>query len=571
MTTILLEGLNQGFEYRVEISLLLLGLWAGGLSINETGILNNVEGIFKHVGLLCAGFLPLTGMTFLISLLSLISEHFFVFGCYALALSSTILIIRNLLIRKSNPQEILHSSGITILFLLLLVIRLPYLNTILLPGYTDSPIHYQIIRQIISPTEAIHSNLAIKNILKDYYHFGYHGLAAWLSTTSGATIERSMSFIGQACLVLAPLSIAFAVYTGTKNNSAALCAGALAAFGWIMPSFAVNWGKFPALAALSVAPVLLGLAGNISKRNIRNRTDIACFTLLVVCEAIIHTRMVGLLFLLWLTAFTTRLLKIPGKFNFQRSVIYSLLFLISLLPLSQNALVYFNQPILGIVLALFLPMAFTGYPKETSGLFIFTAGIWGTEWLRSFAPNSISALDTQFINMCLFIPFSIQGGLSAAGGMEFVSPKHQRIIPFIILFATFYNSPWQTTLIPDPCCNYYTQDDEVAFQWIRDNTSKKDLFIISVIESGQKHGTDAGIWIYALTGRNTNKIAPNIKWKEGIISSCNSGELDIYVYSGGNQHSFSPDLLSNLNWMEPVFECGKNKIFKVSKCVKAEE
>lgn len=119
----------------------------------------------------------------------------------------------------------------------------------------------------------------------------------------------------------------------------------------------------------------------------------------------------------------------------------------------------------------------------------------------------------------------------------------------------------------------YIQDDKIAFNWIQQNTSDEDLFIISVIENIQKHGTNMEpmrvFWIYPLTNRHTNKVIFNTTWKEGIINNCNSEKSDIYIYTGGHQYSFSKEILSKINWIKSVFEQGEIKIFKVIKCAKS--
>lgn len=562
----LIEGLSLIYEYRHEILFLLLGIWAGGVCIINTGLLKGIVGLPRYIGAFCLGFLMLLGATFLVSFLSLLSHNFFLLGCYILSFLAASILIKRFVFIKIKKGTIAYAFEVTILFLISLAIHLPYLDKIILPGYTDSPIHYQIIKQILFPSSDIHSKLAIKNILETYYHFGYHGITAWLAASSNSPIERSMSFIGQVSLALAPMSIAVAVYMTTKNKLAALCGGVIAALGWLMPSFALNWGKFPALAAISTIPIILNLAFSILNRKIKDHTAITAFGLLLVFSAITHTRSIVLVLLFGIIVIFINILKLPEKFELRRSMVYSFLFLIALMPLLSNISTFFSHPILNFSILFLSPLAFRSYPKETSGLYIFIAGIWATDFILSFLPNKVSILDIQFINIYLFIPFSMIGGLGIAGAMGSMSAKSKLLLPLTLIFITIYNSPWQVTLEPDICCNYYSQDDQIAFDWIYHNTNDKDLFIISVIEDAQKHGTDAGIWIHPLTNRSTNKVIFNTDWEEGIISTCNSGASDIYVYAGGHQYSFSSKVLSNLSWMESVFERGKINIFKIIKC-----
>ncbi len=566
MLLALIEGVSLMYEYRVEVLFLLIGTWAGGICIIDSGLLKDLFGVFKYLAAFCLGFLLLSGATFLISFLSLFSRTFYLFGCYILLAFAVLLITKRFIVSKNKTKTLVYVIGVITLFLISLTIHLPYLNKIILPSYSDSPIHYQIIQQILFPSGDVQSKLAIKSILETYYHFGYHGITAWLAVSSNSSIERSMSFIGQVSLALSPLSIAVAVFMFTKNKWAALCGGVLASLGWLMPSFAVNWGKFPALAAISTTPIILNLTSSMLDGKPKERTAIVCFSLLLICSAITHTRAIVLIALFGITIFFINLLKLSEKFGTRRSIVYSFLFLMTLLPILTNIRTYFNRPMLGIALLLLLPLAFRSYPKEISSLFVFMASTWAFDFILFLLSINFSWFDAQFINIYLFIPLSMMGGLGIAGAMKSISTRLSLGIPLTLLLITIYNTPWQATLEPDSCCNYYSQDDKIAFDWINRNTNYKDLFIISVIENTQKHGTDAGVWIHPLTNRSANKVIFNTDWEEGIISMCNSGTSDIYVYAGGHQYSFSPEILSNLSWMEPVFERGKIDIFKVIKC-----
>ena len=568
MLNTFIEGFFLIFEYKLEISLFLLTVWAGSVVTINAGLFDETEGLIKYTAALCAGFLILTGVTFVISLLSLISQTLFQAGCYFILLCSAFILINDVFTNGVKLEKIKLSFGSTLLFILLLIIRLPYLEKILLPGYSDSPIHYQVIHQILSPTDELHPKLAIANIFENYYHFGYHSLTGWLSVVSGSSIARSMSLIGQISLALAPLSIAAATYTLSKNKTGAVLAGVLAALGWVMPAFAVNWGKFPALTALSTAPVLLVFTMFTGGTEGKSRASLFLTALLIVCSIIIHTRIIVLIALAGITIFIIRALKFPAQFELSRTILYSLLFIITLVPLSENIQTYFNRPVLGVILILLLPFAFRNYSKQSSGLIIFIAGLWSIELFLSFISDEAALLDTQFINMSLFIPFSILGGMGITGGIKQIPTLLKPFYLFAIIFIICYNSPWQATLIPDPCCTFYTEDDEIAFQWIQANTKEEDLFIISTINDKQQHGTDAGVWIHTLTGRSTNKRVFNTDWNinEWFPNSCNSGTKDIFIYSGGKSYSFSPGKLEDVIWVERIFQNGRINIFQVLQC-----
>lgn len=565
MLSTLFTGFSLLLEYKIPILLFLTTTWAGGFILSKSIIMEETESFYDYIGVFFTGILVLSGTTFLLSFFSLLSPLIFHINSIAVLIISIIVIIKYGK-AKIDLRKFGYWLGVNFLFISFLLIRLPYLKNILLPGYSDSPTHYQIIRQVLISPDVIHSNLSIKNIFNTYYHFGFHSLTAWVSVTSGLSIDKGMSLIGQVALALAPLSISFLTFTITKNKFSAFFSGMLAAFGWIMPAFGVNWGKFPALLSLSIIPAILGLIFQAPKGN--KSHNIYFYAFLILTSTVVHTRVFILVLLAGTAIIAANVLNLPPKNTFTRSLIYSLLFLISMMPLLENLETFYNNVVVGAILFALVPFAFMNYPKQITAIFIFTTGLWGIKLLSDIPVNSITLLDEQFINLALFIPLSLLGGLGFAGTAKQFSQTYTPFLAIILAFFICYNSSWLVSLIPDPCCNYYTLDDERAFQWIQGNTKAEDLFIISTINDNQQHGTDAGIWIYSLTGRNTNKRLFNTNWslQEGFPNSCNSGTDDIFIYTGGKPFSFSTIGLSQLVWMEKVFESGKTIIYKVVKC-----
>lgn len=565
----MLNNLSTGFslflELKTPILLLLISTWAGGIISVKLNFLEEPGHIFDYIGVFFTGILVLTGTTFFLSFLSLISPNLFHAGSFFSLTISIIWIIKYGKLRFDR-RNFGYWLGVNLIFILLLLIRLPYLNNILMPGYSDSPIHYQIIKQILISSDVIHSNLSIKNILDTYYHFGFHSLTAWLSATSDLSIDKGMSLIGQAALALAPLSVSFLTFTITKNKIGAFFSGMLAAFGWIMPAFGINWGKFPALLSLSILPAMLGLIFQARKGNKYHHIYLCAFLILTL--TVVHTRVFVLVLLALAAIIAANALSLPPRNTFTRSLIYSILFAISMMPLLENLETFYNNVAVGAFLLILMPFAFMNFPNQTTALFIFITGVWGVKLLSEIPVNPITLLDAQFINLTLFIPLSMLGGVALAGGLKHTPRNLKPFLLFTVIIVTCYNSPWQSTLKPDPCCDLYTNDDKVAFEWIQSSAKEEDLFIISTVNYKQQHGTDAGTWIYALTEKNVNKRVFDTKWdiSTGFPNSCNSGTTDIYIYMGGKQYSFPREQLMGLNWIEIVFSHGKVSIFKVVKC-----
>lgn len=454
---------------------------------------------------------------------------------------------------------------------LLLVLRLAFLNRIILPPYSDSPVHYQIVTGLLNPETGNDLRLSLNNILSNYYHFGFHSLVAWLSLISGLSVEDAISLVGQLFLVIAPVSIYILTYSVTASQAGSLFAGLLAAVGWSMPAFAVNWGKYPALGAIALVPALLSallLSSNIQPGKIKTKL---WWLFLLVCITLLHTRMSIWLLLAAITFYAAGKIHIGEQMSFPQSIRFSLLFCVSLMPFYRTLLDFYPGFFVAILLLVLLPFAFRAYPGLSTHIFLFTFLLW----LAAVVPVSLgregqTLLDKQFVAMTLYIPFSVLGGAGLAGFMteDQIAAKVRRLA-FVIVAAGVLSNFSIKNLYPDSCCDYVKDDDQKALQWISNNTSDQTLFLISAFGAGsQSIGTDAGIWISPLTGQPANKLPYDIDWSSSteMDEICGFGAAHIYVYAGGSEYSFFVDDTLSRGRLEPRFRSGQTVIYQVSGC-----
>jgi hypothetical protein len=457
---------------------------------------------------------------------------------------------------------------------LLLVARLAFLKHILMPGYSDSPIHYQIVLGFLNPDAAGGSKLSLENIFGSYYHFGFHAITAWLASLTSLAPEAVISLLGQIFLVIAPLSIIFLTRVLTRDINGALFAGLLAAAGWLMPAFSVNWGKFPALASLAVMPAALALPWLY--RDDMNKKPLKLFVtfLLLLGVILLHTRIVICILIAVSSFYLSEKLKIADKLGPLQSVIYALFYMVSLLPLSQLLDEFYRGLPVLVVFLILLPFAFHSYPKLSVGIFFYTFGLW----LIVLAPSLVikkfpALLDRQFIEIMLYIPFSLLAGAGFAGFMRVLpSQKLWRWLAVsMLLGGVVFNFMQGRTIYPNKCCDYVREGDRLAFQWIQNNASERTLFLISTIDDGRSvFGTDAGVWIDPFLGISTNKLPFGFDWEsaEEIAKICSVDPAEIYIYMGGLPYSFVNSKLAYGQWTKPVFTAGKTIIYQVSGCSK---
>ncbi|MEJ5224162.1 MAG: hypothetical protein WHV44_06865 [Anaerolineales bacterium] len=95
---------------------------------------------------------------------------------------------------------------------------------------------------------------------------------------------------GPLLLALWPLGVFWLMRRFTASMGA-LFGALLAAWGWSMPAYALNWGKYPLLAGLVLLPVTLA-AGYAARTN---RRWWLVFGLLTVLTTLCHTRLLVVL------------------------------------------------------------------------------------------------------------------------------------------------------------------------------------------------------------------------------------------------------------------------------------
>lgn len=519
------------------------------------------------------GFSILGGIVFIITL---------VFGLNAIILSpiweiTTILLLLiilacspkiNFVLLKNNLQSQISFW----LFLGLAGLRFLPLKSFIFPSYSDSPIHYQIIEQLIYKTPNYLGQFSIENIFEKYYHFGFHAITAWISILGNMEIAQSMLLIGQFALIIAPVSVATLTYIISKNNVGTFISGFIAVFGWTMPAFAVNWGKYPAILAISITPAIIGVMIILFKTNGQRISAYVWVVFLAISLISAHTRSIILLTLALASILSLRLIKLPQKISYFSAIRISILSVISILPLRDYFFTFYNRYLVLALIIFLLPFAFQKYLKQTTGIYFFLIGIWIVVFLQKLLKTPFpELLDVQFISIMLFIPLSLLGGLGIAGFAEqFSSPLQYKTAVLGFAVAILLYSPWQSSLRPDSCCEYFLQGDKTAFQWIEKTTSKESLFLISTITgNGRQFGTDAGVWITALTKRNTNKINFMANWDQidAYPQQCNPNKNNVYIYSGGKLQSFSNAMLMSKNWVDLVYTAKDVNIYKMKKCL----
>lgn len=568
MLTVFEYGFSVLFEYFYVVLIFFLTVLGAGFLITNISLDKTVDSGRHFFAALSIGGVALALLTYALMFLGYLFPAIIKPGSFLLLFFLIWIALKNLWhLRWVRNQHAFIFGGI--FFFILLLLRLAFLKNLLLPGYSDSPIHFQIIEGLLDPTIEPVFLYSIANIFSNYYHFGFHSLAAWLVAVSGVPVTDSISLLGQFFLILAPVSVSFLVYVLSDESKGAFFAALLAALGWHMPAFAVNWGKFPALVALSAFPAVLGYFFLCSKRRL-SRKNLPGLLLLFLGLVLLHTRITFLLSLIVFIYLTVSKMDLDESQGYFKSALYAVLFLIILFPLLKPLQYFYVQMPVLIVFSILLPLAFRAYLRSTVAVFLFVVGLWVVGALPNFLKMP-ALLNKEFLEMVLYIPLSVVGGMGFAGISKSLSEHFvsQKIIPlfFIILIITSFLQ--QASIYPDPCCDYFQKSDALAFEFMQENLPEKSLVLISAFYDGKTNlGTDAGIWIAPLLNFPTNKFSYDANWnvQDRFEQICEFGAERVFIYAGGRVYSFNDKKMSQAEWYELVFRSGKTTIYKLKPC-----
>lgn len=329
-----------------------------------------------------------------------------------------------------------------------------------------------------------------------------------------------------------------------------------------MPAFAVNWGKFPALLSLAVAPAALAVLQ--ARRKDSLPWVLLTVSLLSLGAVLLHTRIVFVLALAiagFYLAGKAASARQPDLLQTSLRALALGLFLLAFLT-SFGAEAYRGWPLWIFLLAL-TPFGVWACPRPLFAAFAFLAGIW----LLTFLP----LLDRPFLEILLAIPLSLWGAAGFSGLLERIGQKQWLktgavAAAFSLVLVVFLA---RGAYLPDPCCNYFAAQDVQAFGWIRENATPRTLFVIAVFTDGnQRFGTDAGIWIQPLTGIASNMLAYDSDWDDPatLETLCRAGAGQTYLYVGGTTFSFPSAELARQTWLQPVFRAGQVQLYQVTGC-----
>ena len=502
-----------------------------------------------------------------------------------------IIIILPLILRF---QTDLNSASVsTIVFLALffsvtLLLRLAYVSQALLPSYFDSAAHYMVIRNIMANDLSV----VFETMRTDYYHTGFHFITAFFASVFQAEISTVMLVLGQIILAVLPLPFFFIVRYITNSISAGIFAAALSTFGWYMPAHAVDWGKYPALLSLYLIMLVLGLAYFLahSKGKLQKGKYIFLLMLLgfsIFFAAFVHSRSVivfGVIAIAWvISTWWKRRPQLQINWIFLGlfiALIFEIIFIQRQDILSLLFDPYLKQGVLVSILVILLSIfACKTYPQLTFinlisvgllliGLFIPVGGLFP-------AREYLTLMDRPYLEMILFMPLSMIGGLGLAGLEKWIKNSIQKYIVFasmgLILIHAFVNYEFY----PSECCVIVGNDDVAAMAWMADQlpvdarigiASTALKVVVDDIPEGDV-GADAGIWITPLIDRMTIMLPSDLDFgqQSSLNTLCNKSISHLFVGELGQTFDITRLNLRPI-WYRPLLTLPRTRVYEVTGC-----
>lgn len=457
-----------------------------------------------------------------------------------------------------------------------IVLRLAFVSRVIVPLYFDSAQHYQITGNLIRSLASDQSPL-LSPPAGRYYHVGFHFLAAWTASILRADILDAILILGQVIVAALPLSIFPIIKQETQSGAAAIFAVLLAAFGWYMPAYAVNWGKYPALTSLPLITFVMSLAYlSLRHRNFLSRRQRlglnAILVLGILVTVLFHSRaliVLGIFALAWImvTAWLT-LTKLLRVISFS-AVLMGIALIIMFVRTKDVFGLLFDPywekglPVTAVVLFLAV-FAQWRYPRLAFASVLVILLLLGGLLIPVNVPGygNLTLLDRPFVEMILYLPLSLIGGAGLAGLEKSLQELIARwpakrfwqanYLSGVFIVLLLVNAFAHYNVYPADCCSIVGRDDLVAIDWMDKNLppdariaiSSTELHVLDTSAHQGAAGGDAGAWITPLTDRVTLPMPYQSDFSQPAIFDrlCQLGTG--YVYVGEEGASFNDGHLS---------------------------
>ena len=485
---------------------------------------------------------------------------------------------------KSDHQPASTLTGFFLICFILgsLLLRLAFVSKAIFPSYFDSAQHYTTIKNILS-----NGSLYVFETLRvNYYHVGFHFITAFFASIFQAEITTVMLILGQVTLTLLPLLLFLLIKDITNSNQAGMFAMALSAFGWYMPAHAVDWGKYPALMSLGMILLVVRQAKDLL-HGPKRMMSYGMLGLSIFVAAFIHSRSVvvlGVVGAAWMLSMWWNNLAQAQK----RFILFFLLATLmagSVIILQHEIMTLLFDPYLikGIwttsLVILLSIFAYRSFPQLTFTIILavnlLLVGLYIP--IADIIPGltQLTLLDRPYVEMLLFLPLSLLGGLGLAGLERVVKSSIQRYAVLVGVGIVLLYAIANYEFYPSKCCVIVGNDDVAVMTWMENQLSAKarvgiasaELRVVAADVSDGDVGADAGIWITPLIGRGTVLLPFNSEFDQREIFDLLCTKKVDYLFVGELGQTFDRARLDfRPEWYKPLLSMPRTRVYEVVGC-----
>lgn len=429
--------------------------------------------------------------------------------------------------------------------LFILLLRLIFIQGLIVPPYADSVTHLRIVDDLLDPARAPRTFYRLAFDLRHYYHVGFHALAAWLSGATSTAPSQAVLILGQYFQTMAVLSIYPLSRILFRNSHFAWMGVVVASLLLPTPSYASNWGKYPAISSMVGIAFVFSLLSIYTIRRTRPTIPFWILTgLAILSAACLHSRsIVVILIALSMALLGPRIMQVVRKNVVERkNVDYEGIiatFLIALV-IAFLLLVGESPAPMWLVLTVAMLSALAFYGNFTLAVALFSLTIFmGTGYFISAQWLSLPLrfgriFDYPFLVIFSFIPLSLLVELAMDGASRFLpstkAPSLQRWIVILLLVLGFANIAFVQDQHPSDCCVFVDDDDLFAFGWMEENLPANTLVGIAATgQAGNFLPSDGGAWIEYFTPIPTRKLDFNLDFSKAASDLCRAGIRYLYL------------------------------------------
>lgn len=479
---------------------------------------------------------------------------------------------------SKNKKTIGVSQFTGLIFLLawISIVKLSFLSGLSYPLYSDSAYHFDMINKIMDGN--LSSLLFSSNGLQNYYHYGFHSIVALSSLISSLPVEKSMLILGQVLQISIPLSFYPIGKMLTHKAWGGILAVTIAAFGWPMPAYASQWGKYPAILGVQFFLWFYSIYLLIQKKDVPQKSLFSLlFTLVCLFIGLIfHARIVIVIVLFFVIQKLVEQHTMVKKYTHLNLFLFVallgnliFLYIYNFEDFQHIYIKYIQESWVSALLLLLFARFFRHQSKQLFYQQVIFSVIL-LVMLNTSIPYGLLTrdvahlIDRPFLEIILFIPLTLIMTIAVTNftNILLISGKRIKSLRIYRAVAIVFLGAVSVFIYPvrSSCCVILDPPNITVIQRIKAELPSNTKILIAA--GRWSSYTEAGIWIYPLTGIQTVKWPYDTDFEKDVQQSLCKQRV-MYIYVGNTAYSFSRLSLQNANIGQELFQVNGVSLFKL--------